>query len=65
MSKYVATTNQNYKIIKTTTLYSDGKTQVPKEIIEKLQLERGSTMVWMEKDKKIYITNDKTQNMEF
>lgn len=63
MSKYVAQTDKIRRIIRTTTLYSDGKTQVPKEVIDKLMLKRGSTIVWAEKDLKIFVTND-TQNVE-
>jgi len=64
MSKYVSQTDKIHRIIRTTTLYSDGKTQVPKEVIAKLMLKRGATIVWVEKDLKIFVTND-TQNVDF
>ena len=53
MSKY--SIEDNYKIIKTTTLYSDGKTQVPKKIINLLKLERGSAIVWVRDGEKILV----------
>ena len=43
------------EILKTTTLYSDGKTQVPKKVIKALKLERGSQIVWIQEGPKIYI----------
>lgn len=55
MSKYVAPASHG--IIKTTTLYSDGKTQVPKEVIEQLKLNRGSIIVWMKDGDRIYVKN--------
>jgi len=57
MSKYV--TDISHEIIKTTTLYSDGKTQVPKEVIEQLKITRGSVIVWMRDDDRIYVKNAK------
>ena len=53
MSKY--SIEDNYKIIKTTTLYSDGKTQVPKKIINILKLEHGSPIVWVQDGEKILV----------
>jgi bifunctional DNA-binding transcriptional regulator/antitoxin component of YhaV-PrlF toxin-antitoxin module len=53
VSKYIATGSR--EIIKTTTLYSDGKTQVPKKVIEKLRLSRGSQIVWVIEGGRIYV----------
>lgn len=53
MSKYFV--EGNYKILKTTTLYSDGKTQVPKKVIELLGLKRGSAIVWVQDGNKIHV----------
>ena len=44
------------EILKTTLLYHDGKTQVPKKVIELLGLEPGrSTIVWVAEEGKIYV----------
>jgi bifunctional DNA-binding transcriptional regulator/antitoxin component of YhaV-PrlF toxin-antitoxin module len=43
------------EILKTTKLYSDGKTQVPKEVIERLKLKKGSPIVWVEETGRIYV----------
>jgi len=43
------------EILKTTTLYSDGKTQVPKKVIKLLKLTRGSQIVWVREGGKIYV----------
>jgi bifunctional DNA-binding transcriptional regulator/antitoxin component of YhaV-PrlF toxin-antitoxin module len=43
------------EIIKTTKLYSDGKTQVPKEVIELLKLKRGSQMLWVREGHRVFI----------
>jgi len=42
-------------ILKTTLLYHDGKTQVPRKVIELLGLEPGSTIVWVAEGGRIYI----------
>ena len=57
MSKYITANDQEARIIKTTTLYSDGKTQVPKEVIAQLKLKRGSVIVWVKEKEKIFIKN--------
>lgn len=51
--KYVSPGSR--EILNTTTLYSDGKTQVPKNVIEFLRLERGSQIVWIKDGEKIVI----------
>ena len=53
MSKYFI--KDGYKILKTTTLYSDGKTQVPKKVIETLKLTHGSQIVWVQDEQKILV----------
>ena len=58
MSKYFI--KDNYKILKTTKLYSDGKTQVPKKVIEILQLKHGSQIVWAQFEQKILIMSPVT-----
>jgi len=57
MSKYVAINGEKQKIIKTTTLYSDGKTQVPRDVIAQLKLERGSVIVWVKDGDMIFVKN--------
>ena len=49
----------NREIIKTTKLYSDGKTQVPQQVIEWLKLKRGSPIVWVRNGDKINIESSK------
>ncbi|MCJ7631212.1 hypothetical protein MUP77_02250 [Candidatus Bathyarchaeota archaeon] len=58
MSKYLITKGR--EIIKTSTLYSDDKTQVPKRVIEELRLERGSQIVWVKEAGRIYVEPSKT-----
>ena len=53
MSKYVAPSEK--RIIKTTTLYADNKTQVPKEVVEMLKLQLGTQIVWMKEKDRIYV----------
>jgi len=53
VSKYVVKPER--EILKTTKLYSDGKTQVPKKVIERLKLDRGSEIVWVLEKEKIVI----------
>jgi len=43
------------EIIKTTKLYSDGKTQVPLSVIKLLNLKKGSQIVWVWDKGKIVI----------
>ena len=44
------------EIVKTTLLYYDGKTQVPKRVIELLGLSPGSsTLVWVVEGDRIYV----------
>ena len=43
------------EIIKTTTLYADGKTQVPSSVIKRLNLRKGSQIVWVLDKGKIVI----------
>lgn len=50
MSRYPVTGGR--EILKTTKLYSDGKTQVPQQVIDHLKLEKGSQIVWvLDKDR--------------
>lgn len=58
MSKYIA--REEDEIIKITKVYSDGKTQLPKEVMDALGLKRGSKVVWLRKDGVICIRNSKT-----
>lgn len=51
--KYVAEGAR--EILKTTMLYSDGKTQVPKRVIKLLNLERGSQIVWIKEKERILV----------
>jgi hypothetical protein len=53
VSKYV--TPSEKRIIKTTTLYADNKTQVPKEVVEMLKLQLGTQIVWMKENNRIYV----------
>jgi len=57
MSKYFI--EGDYNILKTTKLYSDGKTQVPKKVIELLRLKRGSAIVWVQAGEKIYVSSSR------
>lgn len=57
MSKYFI--EGTSEIIKTTKLYSDGKTQVPKKVIKLLRLERGSQIVWIRQGDIIKVTSSK------
>jgi hypothetical protein len=52
VSKYIASEK---RIIKTTTLYADNKTQVPKEVVEMLKLQLGTQIVWMKENNRIYV----------
>ena len=48
------------EILKTTLLYSDGKTQVPKKVVELLSLEAGSsTIVWIRERGRVFIESAK------
>jgi hypothetical protein len=58
VSKY--TIIEGREIIKTTTLYADGKTQVPKKVIQLLKLEHGSQIVWIKEANKIIIESPRT-----
>jgi len=57
MSKY--SIEGTHEIIKVTKLYSDGKTQVPKEIIELLNLQKGSKIVWIQNGDVITVSSSK------
>lgn len=52
-AKYAAKGSR--EILKTSMLYSDGKTQVPKEVIKLLKLERGSLIVWIKEEDRITV----------
>jgi len=45
------------KILATSTVYQRGKTQVPKEVREILELDDGSRIVWLLEDGEILIKN--------
>jgi len=47
------------EILKTTKLYSDGKTQVPTKVIELLTLQVGSQIVWIRDGTKIIIESSR------
>jgi len=53
MAKYIP--DEAREILRTTKLYSDGKTQVPKEVIKLLRLVRGSQIVWIREGTRIII----------
>jgi len=53
MAKYPVTGGR--QILKTTKLYPDGKTQVPKEVIKHLKLEKGSQIVWILDENRIVV----------
>jgi len=57
MAKYPVTGGR--EILKTTTLHADGKTQVPKEVIKRLKLEKGCQIVWILDDDKIVVESPK------
>lgn len=57
-SRYTVT--EGREIIKTTTLYADGKTQVPKKIIQLLKLNCGSQIVWIRDGNRIVIESPRT-----
>jgi len=49
------TTKSDYTILKTTKLYSDGKTQVPQQVIKLLNLKKGEPIVWIQEKDRIYV----------
>jgi len=55
VSKYIAPSEK--RIIKTTTLYADDKTQVPKEVVETLKLKLGAPIVWIKENNRIYVNS--------
>ena len=54
MSKYVVTPEVK-RIIKTTKLYADNKTQVPREVVETLGLKMGVQIVWIKEHNRVYV----------
>jgi bifunctional DNA-binding transcriptional regulator/antitoxin component of YhaV-PrlF toxin-antitoxin module len=58
MGKYIA--KEIDEIIKITKVYTDGKTQLPKEVMDALGLKRGSKVLWLRKDGVICIKSSKT-----
>ena len=53
------TTKKGRQILKTALLYGDRKTQVPKQVIEFLNLTPGeSTVVWVQEGDKIYFESE-------
>ena len=53
------------EILKTTLLYHDGKTQVPKKVIELLNFKPGeSTIVWVKEEGKIFVESAKQRRGE-
>lgn len=54
VGKYAS--EERREILKTTLLYHDGKTQVPKKVIKLLLLVPGhSTIVWIKDGDKVYV----------
>lgn len=43
------------EILKATTLYSDGKTQVPAKVVMFLRLTKGKQIIWVKEGDRIYV----------